>query len=222
MAKKKDIQPAQPVISSLPLPATDNPLVIDLPDGQKLVVGKMETGTVIEVATWRGTGRPDSRTSRLMLGMSSSSEAQQSTNSDQNSSNGGQGQEKSNKYVRSLKALLAKATEFLGFSSSNKVSNSTVSSEEKNSKRRIGRGLKLNIKTPRPRMNLKGKKKDDLEDPDFQNWLDSISKKNSKLTDFSPDSKEAKAKIELIAKSEVKAPVKRVAKKATPKNRRSR
>jgi hypothetical protein len=30
----------------------------------------MESGSVIEVATWRGTGRPDSRTNRLMLGMS--------------------------------------------------------------------------------------------------------------------------------------------------------
>lgn len=29
----------------------------------------MTTGSVIEVATWRGVGRPDSRTSRLMLGM---------------------------------------------------------------------------------------------------------------------------------------------------------
>jgi hypothetical protein len=46
-------------------------LVIDLPDGQKIVVGKMTQGSVIEVATWRGVGRPDSRTSRLMLGMGS-------------------------------------------------------------------------------------------------------------------------------------------------------
>jgi len=49
----------------------DSPLVIDLPDGQKLIVGNLAAGSVIEVATWRGTGRPDSRTSRLMLGMSS-------------------------------------------------------------------------------------------------------------------------------------------------------
>ena len=48
---------------------SDSALVIDLPDGQKLVVGNMTHGTVIEVATWRGTGRPDSRTSRMMLGM---------------------------------------------------------------------------------------------------------------------------------------------------------
>lgn len=70
MADKKTPQSNVPKVSKLPLPATDSPLVIDLPDGQKLVIGKMSQGSVIEVATWRGTGRPDSRTSRLMLGMS--------------------------------------------------------------------------------------------------------------------------------------------------------
>jgi len=68
---RKDEAPATPVVTSLPLPSSDSVLVIDLPDGQKLLVGKMSHGTVIEVATWRGTGRPDSRTNRLMLGMSS-------------------------------------------------------------------------------------------------------------------------------------------------------
>jgi hypothetical protein len=74
-----------PKVSKLPLPISDSPLVIDLPDGQKIVVGKMTQGSVIEVATWRGVGRPDSRTSRLMLGMGngnvnedSDEEAQQS------------------------------------------------------------------------------------------------------------------------------------------------
>jgi len=71
MATNNSPQNNVPKVSKLPLPATDSPLVIDLPDGQKLVIGKMSQGSVIEVATWRGTGRPDSRTSRLMLGMSS-------------------------------------------------------------------------------------------------------------------------------------------------------
>jgi len=44
--------------------------LFDLPDGQKLVVGDLDPGTVIEIATWRGTGRPDSRTNRFMLGVS--------------------------------------------------------------------------------------------------------------------------------------------------------
>ena len=41
-----------------PITETQPPLVIDLPDGQKLVVGNLAAGSVIEVATWRGTGRP--------------------------------------------------------------------------------------------------------------------------------------------------------------------
>jgi hypothetical protein len=71
MAEKKKAIPDKPIVSRGPLPASDSALVIDLPDGQKLVIGKMGQGTVIEVATWRGVGRPDSRTSRMMFGMSS-------------------------------------------------------------------------------------------------------------------------------------------------------
>jgi hypothetical protein len=73
MAKKSQVPPA-PEMTALPMASGDSPLVIDLPDGQKLVVGNLAAGSVIEVATWRGTGRPDSRTSRLMLGMSSAQE----------------------------------------------------------------------------------------------------------------------------------------------------
>ncbi|MEY2823085.1 MAG: hypothetical protein RLZZ485_721, partial [Actinomycetota bacterium] len=80
MAKKK-IEAQEPAISTIPLPSQDSPLVIDLPDGQKLVVGNIAQGTVIEVATWRGTGRPDSRTNRLMLGVSSTEQAEQSQSS---------------------------------------------------------------------------------------------------------------------------------------------
>ncbi|MEJ6761085.1 MAG: hypothetical protein QNK54_03705 [Candidatus Planktophila sp.] len=70
MARKKEAEPVAPKVSQIPIPVSDTPVVIDLPDGQKLVIGQLATGSVIEVATWRGTGRPDSRTSRLMLGMS--------------------------------------------------------------------------------------------------------------------------------------------------------
>jgi hypothetical protein len=68
---KADTPSSEATLSSIPVPPADSALVIDLPEGQKLVLGKMEDGTVIEVATWRGTGRPDSRTNRLMLGVSS-------------------------------------------------------------------------------------------------------------------------------------------------------
>ena len=70
--KKKEEPSGKTVVSKIPMPPSDSALVIDLPDGQKLVIGKMEHGTVIEVATWRGTGRPDSRTNRMMLGMTNS------------------------------------------------------------------------------------------------------------------------------------------------------
>ena len=71
------------LVSGELLPATisDNPpLVIDLPDGQKLVIGELKPGIVIEVATWRGTGRPDSRTNRIMLGVSAPPGADANTN----------------------------------------------------------------------------------------------------------------------------------------------
>jgi hypothetical protein len=71
MASKNNSLPDKPIVSRVPLPISDSALVIDLPDGQKLVIGKMGQGTVIEVATWRGVGRPDSRTNRMMFGMSS-------------------------------------------------------------------------------------------------------------------------------------------------------
>ena len=84
MAKNKE-ERVEPVVSSIPVPPSDSALVIDLPDGQKLLVGKIETGTVIEVATWRGTGRPDSRTNRLMLGMSNENDVKPSEASDDGS-----------------------------------------------------------------------------------------------------------------------------------------
>lgn len=46
----------------------------------------MTQGSVIEVATWRGVGRPDSRTSRLMLGMGNGNVNEDSDNAE----NGGQ------------------------------------------------------------------------------------------------------------------------------------
>ena len=81
---RKKLEPTEPIVTRIPLPASETAMVIDLPDGQKLVVGKMEHGTVIEVATWRGTGRPDSRTNRMMLGLSSSeAEAEQKIKEEQ-------------------------------------------------------------------------------------------------------------------------------------------
>lgn len=48
---------------------SDAPVVVDLPDGQKVILGSISPGTVIEIAAWRGTERPDSRTTRIVLGV---------------------------------------------------------------------------------------------------------------------------------------------------------
>jgi hypothetical protein len=80
---KKKVTKMNPTISNIPIAVSENPLVIDLPDGQKLVLGKLSAGAVIEVATWRGTGRPDSRTNRLMLGMTDGSSVTATAPSDQ-------------------------------------------------------------------------------------------------------------------------------------------
>lgn len=68
MARKKEVK-AEVKVSKVPVELNEAPLVIDLPDGQKIILGKMQNGAVIEVATWHGTGRPDSRTNRFMIGM---------------------------------------------------------------------------------------------------------------------------------------------------------
>lgn len=81
MNEKLGSDSQEPQSLELPLATigTPTPLVIDLPDGQKLVVSNLDPGTVIEVATWRGTGRPDSRTNRLMLGVSSATDVPSET-----------------------------------------------------------------------------------------------------------------------------------------------
>lgn len=66
---KKRLENTEAKISKLPVELSDAPLVIDLPDGQKIILSKLQEGAVIEVATWHGTGRPDSRTNRFMLGV---------------------------------------------------------------------------------------------------------------------------------------------------------
>ena len=185
MAKKKTEEIPAPIVSPIPISATDSPLVIDLPDGQKLVVGQMPTGTVIEVATWRGTGRPDSRTSRLMLGMSSPEEAAKSANSEGSYSEKSQINSKRNKLPASFSALLIKLAALTGFSSKEDSKVGAPQESIKPSKFTLPRFKPtLKSKSPKPKIRLRSEKKDSLEDPDFQNWLESITKKNEKLSKF--------------------------------------
>jgi hypothetical protein len=63
-ASSPEVVSSSPAITALP---TGDELVINLPEGQKVVLGKLPPGTVIEIASWRGTGPPDSHTARILL-----------------------------------------------------------------------------------------------------------------------------------------------------------
>jgi hypothetical protein len=43
---------------------------LELPEGHQLVLGELQPGTIVEVATWQGTGRPDETTNRFLLSAS--------------------------------------------------------------------------------------------------------------------------------------------------------
>jgi hypothetical protein len=43
---------------------------VELPEGHQLVLGELPPGTIVEVATWQGTGRPDETTNRFLLSAS--------------------------------------------------------------------------------------------------------------------------------------------------------
>jgi hypothetical protein len=40
---------------------------VELPEGHQLIIGELPAGTVLEVATWQGVGRPDESTNRFLL-----------------------------------------------------------------------------------------------------------------------------------------------------------
>lgn len=45
-------------------------LTIDLPHNQKLTIGQLKPNTIVEIATWRGTGAPDENSVRMLIGAS--------------------------------------------------------------------------------------------------------------------------------------------------------
>jgi len=45
---------------------------VELPEGHLLILGELPPRTIVEVATWQGTGRPDETTNRFLLSASGS------------------------------------------------------------------------------------------------------------------------------------------------------
>lgn len=189
MAKKTQ-EPQSPEVSSLPIKQDESPLVIDLPDGQKLVVGHLSNGSVIEVATWRGTGRPDSRTSRLMLGMSSAAGAAEQAAA-----------EEAQKAAAVKKSPISSVLEAL-----NKVLASLKSAKisvPKKSKKSSVQAEGAEESTPFIQTVSPSSSRADV-DPDVDEWLNNLLKKS-----------EAKAAKTTTVKSSAKPAAKKAAPKAT-------
>ena len=177
MVKKKIEPTPAPVITSLPMASADSPLVIDLPDGQKLVVGTMAAGTVIEVATWRGTGRPDSRTSRLMLGMSTNdAPSQNSSTNDSPAQESSHKQLPKNKYLAIVMGLLNSSLSALkkfmaGGPKKPKAGSKPIEDLEQAPTSSRKPKFKFSLKKAASPLNkISSKKSEDLADKEFQTW----------------------------------------------------
>ena len=195
MAKKNHSAPA-PEVSTLPIKQDESPLVIDLPDGQKLVVGHMANGSVIEVATWRGTGRPDSRTSRLMLGMSSTATAQTDASQAEPA--------KTNSKPDALAVAKATVSKILTLVKRIPLTPVTKKVRAKFSKQSDKPFIKTVANETKPRES------DDVED-----WLNSILAKSEAKVAAAKTEVSAEVKKDVVKPSATKKPVKKAAAKKT-------
>ena len=221
MANQEDPK-GTPKVSKLPLPISDSPLVIDLPDGQKIVVGKMTQGSVIEVATWRGVGRPDSRTSRLMLGMGNGN-VNEDNDAEQGQQPGPAHPPVSKKpagfagvifTVKDIVKNFGRINWSATFKASLASLTSTLTSKKSKQKapRPIAEGAARASGASEPRIEPAITVSPASDDADIEAWLNKITEKAARATSKSP---KAAAK---------KAPVKKAAvtKKATPKSAKKR
>jgi hypothetical protein len=202
---KKTVENKGPEVSSLPIKEDQSPLVIDLPDGQKLVVGHLTNGSVIEVATWRGTGRPDSRTSRLMLGMSSATEAAEQAKSEQ----AAKAEAKKNYPAIALEILNRALTAAKAIKLPAREKKSKSTPEEASSTPFIQ-------KVPAPNSSKS-------VDTDIDEWLNNLIAKSEEKVSKSASVETPKSKPKAVAKTKKSTGTKSV-RKAAPKSapRRSR
>ena len=204
-------------MTNVPVPVSDNPIVIDLPAGQKLVLGKIASGTVIEVATWHGTGRPDSRTSRMMFGISSttppieekSSQAATMTPSDSAPGDSQTAQEVDEK--RSISSLAGSFVKRV-----TKKNGPRVSQQGKNSLfSKIKGGVASVSKKETP--HSVGEK---IEELDTEAWLDSLSRKSEKTPPTKSPQRKPATKTKKVAPAKTSSAKKKVSTSARPRSKR--
>ena len=50
-----------------PAPLEGYAATVELPEGHHVTIGELTPGTIVEVATWNGTGKPDESTKRFLI-----------------------------------------------------------------------------------------------------------------------------------------------------------
>lgn len=217
----QESEKSAPKVSKLPLPISDSPLVIDLPDGQKIVVGKMTQGSVIEVATWRGVGRPDSRTSRLMLGMGSGNVNDDSDQEQSGSQTGGaQQRPPAQRKPEGIKGYIAAAEHFIrnfnriNWSATFKALLASVTSKKSKKVKPIQEATPAHQTSYEPPIAPAITVSPVSEDADIEAWLNQITEKAARST-----SKSAKPSVKKAAPARKAAVTKKAAPKTTNKRK---
>jgi hypothetical protein len=222
---KDESQNSSPRVSKLPLPISDSPLVIDLPDGQKIVVGKMVQGSVIEVATWRGVGRPDSRTSRLMLGMGTGNVNEESK-SNEGESHSGSGQKQPQKpagfagVIFTLRGFITNFNRIKWGATFKALIAALAAQKAKRSKQTPKAAVAADaspttqVAAVAPGVTISRAS----DDADIEAWLNSITAKATRES-TKPQKSSTTAKSTPKSKAKAKSPAKKSASKPTPTRR---
>ena len=181
----------------------------------------MTQGSVIEVATWRGVGRPDSRTSRLMLGMGSGNVNEES---DADGSQGSASQSQQSSGVSNAKGFAgfkARALHFLknfnriNWAETLKALIASLTSKKgkkKRGKNKIATGVEVSPVSdsgahPSVTVSLAS------EDADIEAWLNKITEKASR--ESSPKKSANSTSVKAASKPKAKAPVKKATQKSS-------
>jgi hypothetical protein len=227
---KQESEELAPKVYKLPLPITDSPLVIDLPDGQKIVVGKMTQGSVIEVATWRGVGRPDSRTSRLMLGMGDGNVNED--DGDETGESGAKGRRSAPKpkgfagFVFTLQNILKNLTRINWRGAAQSLISSVTSVTKKARKSRAATAGTPHSVTDAPRIFPEKDAVSIDENSEIEAWLDKITESATRTSKAKkPAAKSAVKKtagVSAVKSSKPAAKKAVVTKKAAPKSVKKR
>lgn len=185
----------------------------------------MVQGSVIEVATWRGVGRPDSRTSRLMLGMGTGNVNEESK-SNEGESHSGSGQKQPQKpagfagVIFTVRRFLTNFNRIKWGSTLKALIAALAAKREKRSKE-APKSAGVAEDSPMPKVaavapGVTVSRASD--DADIEAWLNSITAKATRES-TKPQKSSTTPKLAPKSKAKAKSPAKKSASKPTPTRR---